>query len=172
MPYKDPQKRKEYHAAYNKQWDIDNRERRREIARKHDKKRQYEPGRINQSNTAKNRNFHRLKLHVLEMYGGCCQYCGIDLYEVLCIDHMEDNGTEHRRTPEYRRYSNIFRMLAAEPYQPEKYQILCYNCNMAKARYGIYPGGKTYRSREEWQEYAAYRKGPTKGFSLQELEDL
>ena len=167
MPYKDPQKRREYHAVKSREWDAANPDRRLAIGRKADQKRSGSPKRMRQSATAHNRAFHRARLYVLKMYGNCCAYCGTDLYEVLCIDHVNDNGREHRASG----VGCIYRFLATQPYQPDEYQILCYNCNQVKDSYGIKPGGNEYRSREEWEAYSKPRKA-IKGFSSQASGDL
>jgi hypothetical protein len=67
-----------------------------------------------------------LRKSVLDLYGGCCQCCGINYYEFLAIDHVLENGAEERRkiTPE--RF--LSKLLSIGRIQPD-YRLLCHNCN-------------------------------------------
>lgn len=73
----------------------------------------------------------QLRIEVLIHYGGRCFCCGQDDFRYLTFDHIEDNGAEHRRN----NYSPIYVWLKARGY-PEGIQILCANCNTAKAYFG------------------------------------
>jgi hypothetical protein len=68
-----------------------------------------------------------LKLEVFSHYGNKCACCGIDKIECLTIDHINNNGAEHRKQIG----TEIFPWLRKNNY-PEDFQILCYNCNYAK----------------------------------------
>ena len=74
-----------------------------------------------------------LRLRVLGYYGGgklACAQCGFDDERALSIDHINNNGAEHRR--EIGRVS-IYRWLKARNY-PDGYQTLCMNCQFIKRR--------------------------------------
>ncbi len=73
---------------------------------------------------------HRLKVKVeaINHYGGKCACCGTTRVEFLCIDHINNDGAEHRR--KIGRYP-MPRWLKQHGY-PEGYQVLCWNCNSAK----------------------------------------
>ena len=60
-------------------------------------------------------------------YGGKCKECGITEYVVLDIDHIDNNGAEHRKTFK----NSIYKHLADLGY-PEGYQVLCANCHRRK----------------------------------------
>lgn len=75
----------------------------------------------------------KLRLKVLRAYGNKCQCCGEDTYEFLAIDHKNNDGSEHRKT-----VKNLYEWLVENNY-PEGFQVLCHNCNMAKAFYGKCP---------------------------------
>jgi len=81
------------------------------------------------------REWHRKgKERVIEHYGGKCACCGETRIEFLTIDHKNNNGNEERR-----RLNRKSWKLAVMRGFPDDLQILCYNCNMAKAHFGICP---------------------------------
>lgn len=68
-----------------------------------------------------------LKNRVIERYGGKCACCGISRRVFLTLDHIHGGGTAERSG----RTDRPYRSADAE-FQPNKYQILCFNCNYAK----------------------------------------
>lgn len=68
------------------------------------------------------------KQTVLDAYGGKCVHCGISDPEVLCIDHIDNNGAKHRKELVGKR---IYRWLIDNDF-PKGFQILCRNCNWKK----------------------------------------
>lgn len=81
---------------------------------------------------------HRIKAKVFAHYCNgelSCAYCGIKDIEVLTIDHINNNGREHRRTLNLHGGVKFYKWLMANRYPPE-YQVLCYNCNIKKFRVG------------------------------------
>jgi hypothetical protein len=81
----------------------------------------------------------RLKLEVLTHYSvngePHCACCGEKRIEFLCIDHIEGVGGGRRRT---RMGTRFYQWLKKNGF-PSGYQVLCFNCNVAKAFYGICP---------------------------------
>lgn len=75
-----------------------------------------------------------IRKQVLDHYGNACACCGESTYEFLQIDHIANNGAEHRRTIG----KGIYGWLIRNNYPPG-FQILCANCNLAKAHYGHCP---------------------------------
>ena len=65
-----------------------------------------------------------------------CQCCGDTHREFLEIDHVENNGAEHRR--EVGSTIQVLRWLRKNNY-PSGFQLLCRNCNHAKWVYGSCP---------------------------------
>ena len=63
-----------------------------------------------------------------------CKCCGESIIEFLAIDHVNNNGAEHRR----RIKKQLHRWLRDNNY-PKGFQVLCHNCNIAKAFYKICP---------------------------------
>lgn len=81
-----------------------------------------------------------LKDEVFAAYGGPkCACCGEDTPKFLTLDHINNDGNVHRR--EIGRGSNrvgsclLFKNLKDNNFPPG-FQVLCYNCNMGKARNG------------------------------------
>ena len=68
----------------------------------------------------------------------CCVCCGEDTFEFLSIDHINNDGAEHRR----KIGTNILADIIHNDF-PDGYQILCYNCNFAKEHNRICPHQKS-----------------------------
>jgi hypothetical protein len=66
-------------------------------------------------------------------YGGyTCACCGETTKAFLTIDHVNNDGAEHRKTVSP---SRLYTWLRNHQY-PEGFQVLCMNCNFGKARNG------------------------------------
>ena len=67
---------------------------------------------------------------VYEAYGNKCQCCGEDNPLFLSVDHVNNDGyLERKAHTQGNLYSRIIRAGF-----PDTYQLLCFNCNMAKRR--------------------------------------
>ncbi|MFA7143490.1 MAG: hypothetical protein WC175_05930 [Candidatus Dojkabacteria bacterium] len=89
------------------------------------------------NNKHKQDRYGTLKNKFIEMYGGICNCCGEDNPKFLTLDHVKNDGYISRGNSKSN--TNEVREAIAK-YDPERYQILCYNCNMGKARnYGVCP---------------------------------
>ena len=76
------------------------------------------------------RKYHKsLQRQFLEMYGGACICCGEKDIRFLTLDHVNEDGANDRRR---RSRATILRE-ALSNLNTEKYQILCYNCNMGRS---------------------------------------
>lgn len=82
---------------------------------------------------SKKRKQHRdqLRAKALEYYGGICNCCRESEPVFLAIDHLDGSGGSHRKLIS----NHIFRWLKNNDY-PTGFQILCHNCNWAKAQGG------------------------------------
>lgn len=83
----------------------------------------------------------RRKQICLDAYGNKCACCGIDTFEFLCFDHVNNNGAEHRKTVPA---GKIYRWMINNNF-PNTMQILCFNCNNAKQFFGECPHTKERR---------------------------
>lgn len=95
--------------------------------------------------TVKERNAHNrrtMRLAALKAYGGACGCCGETQEEFLSIDHINNDGAKHRREIGGGGGSTIYQWLKNEGY-PRGFQVLCFNCNMAKGFYGQCPHSQT-----------------------------
>lgn len=57
-----------------------------------------------------------------------CAYCGHGDMDVLCLDHINDDGKTHRQQTGLNR---IYAWLCKHDY-PKGFQVLCFNCNRKK----------------------------------------
>ena len=65
-----------------------------------------------------------------------CANCGIDVYSVLCLDHIKNDGAEHKRrlNKQGRKQlgtTDIYRDIIRNNF-PDNFQVLCFNCNYHK----------------------------------------
>ena len=117
MPYKDPVKKKEY----DQKW----------IMNKYHKDPEFRAITLKKVKEARDR---KRKL-VIAYYGGKCVCCGESEYAFLSLDHVANDGAEHRR----RERCVDTAIWALKNGCPDILQILCYNCNNAKSTHGICP---------------------------------
>ena len=75
-----------------------------------------------------------LREEVLMKYGKRCGCCGETYIQFLAIDHKNNDGARHRAEIKQKMYT-----WAKKNNYPDILQILCHNCNLAKAFYGKCP---------------------------------
>ena len=76
-----------------------------------------------------------LRMRLIEAYGGACQCpggCPITIPEFLNLDHVNNNGTEERA--KYGAGSRFYRWLKKQGWPKDGNRLLCYNCNMSRAK--------------------------------------
>jgi len=81
--------------------------------------------------------YQKARFEVLSYYSKGepkCACCGERGIEFLTIDHIDGNGSEHRRQidPERKIGGNGFVYWLKKNNYPEGFQVLCANCNFAK----------------------------------------
>lgn len=105
----------------------ENPEKWREISRRHNFK--HRDG----YNVVKRAHHQKLREVIFAAYGGfLCKCCSETEPTMLTIDHVNDDGSEHRREVGS---TNIYSWLVKNGF-PEGFQVLCYNCNLSKHRNG------------------------------------
>ena len=82
---------------------------------------------------------------ILDHYGRICACCGEFRQTMLELDHVDNDGAEHRKslTEKWKNAwankniggTHIYRWIVKNNY-PDGFQILCSNCNKSKARNG------------------------------------
>lgn len=80
------------------------------------------------------------KRELLAAYGGKCECyggCAVNEPDFLSIDHVNNDGKEHRRR--LGAASAVYRDLKRRGYPKDGYRLLCFNCNFARAKFGNCP---------------------------------
>ena len=84
----------------------------------------------------------KLKIEILNYYSNNnpkCNCCGEKQFEFLTLDHINGGGKEDRKI---RGWGSAFYYNLRKEGFPPGFQVLCYNCNMAKYHYKICPHKK------------------------------
>lgn len=82
---------------------------------------------------SRKRYYEKWKKIVFDRYGNECSCCGEAEPKFLTIDHVNDDGAEHRK--EVSAGIVLFRWLVANDF-PETFRILCFNCNSGRYHNG------------------------------------
>jgi len=82
----------------------------------------------------------QIKQQVIEHYGGQCCCCGEKIIEFLTIDHVRGDGADDRKRHKSRSGYGMYSFLKRAGH-PHGYQVLCWNCNLARGLYGACPHG-------------------------------
>lgn len=81
----------------------------------------------------------KLKDAVFAAYGGyVCACCGEEGREFLSIDHINNDGAEHRRSMGLNPGGTFYCWLKRNGFPPG-FRVLCMNCNFARGRFGYCP---------------------------------
>jgi hypothetical protein len=85
----------------------------------------------------------KIRNKVLHAYGGeqpYCNCCHETIKQFLTVDHINNDGAEHRKSLSKgkNKTSSLYRWLVKNNF-PKDFQLLCWNCNTAKFRYGKCP---------------------------------
>jgi len=89
------------------------------------------------ANKSSTRTSQKLRAACLDHYGRVCACCGEDHLVFLTIDHIDNDGSAHRKEIGGAG-ALLYRWLIKEGF-PSRFQTLCYNCNIAKYRLGECP---------------------------------
>jgi hypothetical protein len=83
------------------------------------------------------RRENRTREELLDLYGARCQCCGVRFRQFLTLDHLFNDGHIERRR--IRTSYILYRRILTGKASKDRYQLLCYNCNLSKAHYGVCP---------------------------------
>lgn len=73
---------------------------------------------------------------VFDHYGWQCSFCGQSNPMFLTIDHINNDGAEHRKNNTKPSGGHLYRWLRLH-HLPAGFQTLCWNCNCAKSIFGL-----------------------------------
>lgn len=76
--------------------------------------------------------YSSLRKAVWEHYGAQCSWCGEDDSNVLEMDHINNDGKEHRKR--IGEGASALYAFVVRNHFPDGFQLLCTNCNTAKER--------------------------------------
>lgn len=83
------------------------------------------------NNKRKRQQSKELKLIVFDNYNGrACACCGEDIIDLLTIDHLNNNGAQHRRQIKASG-SGFYRWLRKNDYH-KGYNVVCFSCNSGR----------------------------------------
>jgi len=109
-----------------------------DLRKKANDKRRLKPEYQDLASQYRNTGYVRLKMGVIDAYGGKCEICGEDRPEMLTIDHSWNDGNVHRA-----KSGGIYRDLRSKEYPKDLgLRILCWNCNCSMGSYGYIPKNK------------------------------
>lgn len=77
------------------------------------------------------------RFDVLCFYGGVppkCKKCGEERIWCLVIDHINNDGYQHRKSMGNKGGHDIYNWIVKNNYPTNKFQVLCHNCNWLKRR--------------------------------------
>ena len=80
----------------------------------------------------------RLKVEVIDVYGGHCVCCEEEQLEFLSIDHMNDSKV-NRTHPSGKGGRALYSWLRRNGFPKEDFRVLCMNCNTAIGFFGYCP---------------------------------
>lgn len=119
---------KKYHKEHQRIWKINNQEKCNSDFRKRYKA---NPNLFRMKGA---KQWKKIKLKVFNFYSNnkiCCNCCGESHIEFLDLDHIDNNGAEHRK--KLGGQASVYYWIVRNNY-PNGFQLLCKNCNMYKAR--------------------------------------
>ena len=86
------------------------------------------------------KKWHRkLKQKVIQHYSKGtmkCICCEESIFEFLGIDHLDNNGNRHRK--KIGQAYAIYKWLIENNF-PDGYEVVCFNCNWGRSRFGTCP---------------------------------
>ena len=84
-------------------------------------------------------NYNDRKKKVYDHYGWECRCCGTTEEAFLTVDHVNNDGAEHRKTfASAGSGCAIYSWLIKNNF-PDGFQILCWNCQWGKKKFGVCP---------------------------------
>lgn len=105
-----------------------------------DAAKQYQSANLGKISSYNRKAYVKLKIEVINAYGGKCACCHETTFEFLTLDHINNDGADHRRkVGGYTR--KVWSDLKKNGFPPIM-QVLCANCHLAKTISGECPHKK------------------------------
>lgn len=101
----------------------------RDIERKPKKKLNSREYYLNHKSKIKDK-YNNIRNTVIDYYGRFCVCCGDNRSEFLTIEHKNRSGKEHRI--KYKNQTAVYKDIIKQGFPKDKFEILCYNCNLSK----------------------------------------
>lgn len=89
-------------------------------------------------NTYKKQWTFAQRIEVFKAYGGICICCGETQQEFLSLDHINNDGSLHRRANKLTGGTSLYTWVKKHNY-PASIRLLCMNCNSARGNFGYCP---------------------------------
>lgn len=141
---------KECRREYYRQWRARSKDWIREYNQKYHREKNIErASKWNKANAQKHNDhcmdyYHRLQDEAIRGYGGYrCACCGETEPLFLTLDHINNDGQEHRKKVKNWSGAGMYKWIIKHNFPPI-FQVYCFNCNLGKRRnHGICPHQKT-----------------------------
>ena len=114
-----------------------------------------------------------VKFEAIIALGSMCACCGEEHPAFLSLDHINNDGAEHRAQYSSSNNSLIYADARREGWPTDRYQLLCYNCQSAKNYQGVCPhrvGETAKEALDEMRAITTFKTG--KQYQNMNLEPL
>jgi len=91
------------------------------------------------------KRLRKKRLEAIEKFGGKCSRCGFSDWRALQFDHRDGNGTKDRKLHRHNNFGYYNYVMQ----NPQKFDLLCSNCNWIK-RFELLEN--TQKSRSEYKD--------------------
>ena len=133
MPYRDKERDRAYSKEYSQRPEV--KARKTEYDKRRWEKLRGNVGVPERMKFMQNSRNQLIRLLVLAAYGGKCICCGEEHPSFLAMDHVNGGGKKDRS--KYGSVQTWYRRALKE--HPDDLRVLCHNCNLARAFYGVCP---------------------------------
>ncbi len=108
----------------------------------HIKRKHEDPTYLNKNSEYNKKHRKEIKQFIINKYGGKCECCGETNPEFLTIDHIDGNGSQHRKEIGIGCGNAFYIWLRDNNFPKDNFRLLCMNCNFSIGMYGYCPHKK------------------------------
>jgi len=138
---KNPEKVKESRKKSGKKYYENNKDEIKKTSAERHRSKMLNPEHRAKISSVAKRKRDSLKLEMISSLGGRCSCCGISEPRFLSIEHIGGGGCEHRRQCGGTSYG-VLLDAKKQGWPKNKFDVLCFNCNLARAKLGYCPHEK------------------------------